>query len=236
MHVDARGVIGALQSITEAVVNRTGAANAHYLHNGDLASEQTICDSTDPATCTGCKSLSSLLLAFTEAHVSSLSPKSKDSEYVVSSSWCSLAAAAALYLNYALRLWNWGQPVDRRLHRMLLETILRDLMQSENVMSGNELSSKLWLWKVFVGAYAAEVSSYNAARENLSGHANDIKDHYRLEWLHGGLKRWSQTHGITQWDAVKFVLADVAWPLQPDSNDNNVLAEQVWAKAVPIIA
>ncbi|KAK2606222.1 hypothetical protein QQS21_003393 [Conoideocrella luteorostrata] len=37
--IDAHGVISALQRITEAEINRTGETNAHYLHDGDLASE-----------------------------------------------------------------------------------------------------------------------------------------------------------------------------------------------------
>lgn len=119
---------------------------------------------------------------------------------------------------------------------MLLDTILRDLMSSENERSRNELTDKLWLWKAFLAAYATEMSEYNASVVDLTQKAHDVEDQLRLKWLHVGLQRWSQTNGITQWDAVKLLLAEIAWPLQSDSNDQNVLARQIWVKFVPATA
>ncbi|KAK7217774.1 hypothetical protein V2G26_005777 [Clonostachys chloroleuca] len=68
-------VIDALRGLTEAVRKRRVNDGApHVVHDPSFANETTICDSQDPATCTGCKNLSCLLFAFTEDHVSSTLP------------------------------------------------------------------------------------------------------------------------------------------------------------------
>ncbi|KAL4730838.1 hypothetical protein ACLX1H_002880 [Fusarium chlamydosporum] len=104
-----------------------------------------------------------LILAAVETHMDSLcgyGDKTRDREMPLGmeSSWSGIHIAAELYLHQVLRLWNVGGLLEVNFHLHILAYLSWDLAKSEGVLDAGPIAtSKLWLWKAFVGAGFLEV-------------------------------------------------------------------------------
>ncbi|VUC28779.1 unnamed protein product [Clonostachys rosea] len=217
----AAKVINALRGLTEAVRKRRINDGApHVVHDPSYANETTICDSQDPATCIGCKNLSCLLFAFTEAHVSSTLPSTSQAlEGTLLASWRALAASVALYLNNVLLLWNSGQPIDRRLFLRILETLVYYAPELKNDWnSQSKRTSELPFWILYTASFALVTHPQEGSGQEI--------EETRL-WLHEKIKRWACTYQVLEWTDARASLSNITWP-QPRSDLQEEIARQVW--------
>ncbi|CAH0051887.1 unnamed protein product [Clonostachys solani] len=214
-------VIDALRGLTEAVRKRRVNDGApHVVHDPSYANETTICDSQDPTTCTGCKNLSCLLFAFTEAHVSSTLPTADEAlEGTLLASWRALAASVALYLNNVLLLWNSGQPIDRRLFLRMLETLVQyapELKDDWNTQS--KRASELPFWMLYTASFALATHP---------GEGSDQQIEEIRSWFYKKIRRWACTYQVLEWMDARASLANITWPqARPDLQEE--IARQVW--------
>jgi hypothetical protein len=248
--VDARPIIKTLEGLTNAVTARYNRRHApsppssHYVLDDALASSRTVCDSNDPSTCTGCKNLSALLLANTQAHVSTLAPHEVNDERSSSATqiltcWCGAVTAAAFYLNGVLRLWNAGQPIEPRLFRRLIDILKRDIERSENEREKGKRSNELWFWKVFVGSYAlavAPVEQKQQLSEWMSGglvypNISTSEERKIIQgWFDERIRRWSKLNNITEWEDAKEALSRIVWATTMVEEDK--IAKNIWTEAI----
>ena len=150
------------------------------------------------------------LFGFTEKVV----PECSSAEKGFATSWCSIAITSGLYLHGILGLWNAGKPIDRRLFRLLMTILVRDLDRTRNESSGRSLSD-LWFWEHFVGAYSLAWHQSHAYDETLQA----IESYFD-----SSIRSWSHACNVTQWEAAQQRLLKVAWP----SSEPQILAERVW--------
>ncbi|CAG9985012.1 unnamed protein product [Clonostachys byssicola] len=214
-------VIDALRGLTEAVRKRRVNDGApHVVHDPSLANDTTICDSQDPATCTGCKNLSCLLFAFTEAHVSSTLPTANQAlEGTLLASWRALAASVALYLNNVLLLWNSGQPIDRRLFLRILETLVHHAPELKNEWNmQSRRASELPFWMLYTASFALATHPQEGSDQQIE----EIRS-----WLHKKIKTWARTYQVLEWTDAQASLSNITWP-QPRGDLQEEIARQVW--------
>ncbi|CAG9936360.1 unnamed protein product [Clonostachys rosea f. rosea IK726] len=214
-------VIDALRGLTEAVRKRRVNDGApHVVHDPSYANETTICDSQDPASCTGCKSLSCLLFAFTEAHVSSTLPTANQVlEGTLLASWRALAASVALYLNNVLLLWNSGQPIDRRLFLRILRTLVHyapELKNNWNTQSRR--ASELPFWMLYTASFALTTHPQEGSEQQFE----EIRS-----WLRNKIRRWARTYQVLEWTNARASLSNIIWP-QPRGDLQEEIARQIW--------
>lgn len=226
--VDGIDVFDALRGITTAVCKQKPSHRPHHVRNTDLASERTICDTEDSSTCSGCKGLSAMLFAFTNAHASTIRfrhVKNGSYEPELQISWRALGSASAFYLNSVVLLWNSGRPIELRLFSRLLATLMSDIEHTKWHMSIMERKSNLWFWKVFVGTHAL-----SAIRN--SGLCNENGLYEAQDWFFSQITAWSSFRNITRWEDARAVLSDIVWPDPALDPRYEVMARALWTKAL----
>lgn len=137
----------------------------------------------------------------------------------LTSSWCSMAITSELYLTVVLGLWNAGNPIDRRLFRIIISILTRDLKQQPEALSVISNLSDFLLWKYFIGAYS------------LAWHQCHEFDDMICEaqgFFDRSIQIWSEAHNIRQWEHAQRRLSKIAWP----DDKSQALAKEVWAKAI----
>ncbi|KAL9561336.1 hypothetical protein ACKAV7_014691 [Fusarium commune] len=145
-------------------------------------------------------------------------PECSSAKTNFATSWCSIAITSGLYLHGVLGLWNAGEPIERRLFRILMTILVRDLDRPSNE-SNDRISSDLWLWQHFIGAYS------------LAWHQSYVDDETMQaieSYFDSSIRKWSQACNVAQWEEAQQRLLKVAWP----SSQPQVLAEMVWGRAL----
>jgi hypothetical protein len=206
------------------------APRNHYVHSAFLrGTALSICDpeSRDSSTCAGCTSLPKLLLAFTQANVDSLRGAALKPG-AMASSWASLATAANLYYTCVLRFWNAGCPHEARLFKRLVEGMRKDIGRMECELVKDDIKGwDLWLWKLFVTAYALAITPDGAGEKEYRrlGFEEGRSDWHKemMGWVKGRVRMWA-AEGKT-WQDVKGVLGRVVWPGEFPDED---LARGIW--------
>ncbi len=246
--VDPEPVIDALRGITYAVLqNETPQAGLLSPCVYDVVTApRRICGSEDSTTCDGCKSLSGLFLAYTEAHVTSLSrdprsrtsPPAKPSQPPLLSSWVGLATAAGFYLNTVLRLWNGGNPEEPRLFDRLIRMLKKDIAGTEvaALRAGKgTLLNALWFWKVFMGAYAAQRLAESQSMFKATPPREDNpqpSEPLNIRWFGERIRRWSQLTGTLEWREARAMLMEIVYPECPVQLEMAQMPQRIWESAV----
>ena len=245
--VDPEPVIDALRGITYAVVqNETPQARVlnHCVYDV-ITAPSRICDSEDSTTCDGCKSLSGLFLAYTEAHVTSLSrdprspasPPAKLSQPQLLSSWVGLATAADFYLNTVLRLWNGGNPEEPRLFDRLIRMLKKDIAGTEAAAlraGKGTLLNALWFWKVFMGAYASQCLAESQSIFKATPPQEDNpqpRGRLNIQWFGERIRRWSQLTGTLEWREARAMLMEIVYPESPAELEMPQMPQRIWERA-----
>ncbi len=251
--VDAEPTIEALRAITTALSTQQSQNQlvSHYAAYNAVSTTRTICDTDDSSTCTGCKALSALFLAYTEAHVSSLShdPTPRGSRrgsphmstrpqrqnMALRSSWVGLVTAAGFYLNAVMLLWNGGNPEDPWMFRRLIRMLKKDIALTEEAALRDGKGTRrgaFWFWKVFMGAYALQrLSEARGVFEatpptDATGDEPDTTD---SGWFDARVRRWSQATKVTEWSEARKALMQIVYP---SSSKESHMPNLIWRRAV----
>jgi hypothetical protein len=228
--VDARPTIEAMRNMTRAASKRHTTNHRHHVR-GDLASERTLCDSEDPATCSGCRSFSNLLYSFTNAHVSTFKPRHEQPQCTgewLPAAWRSLAAISIFYNNHVLQLWNHGQPVEPLLFPRLINALKSDIMDTESDATVVGIRNSLWLWKVAVGAHGV-LATIMADDPRAYIRYMDLEQ--AKAWFLAWIRKWAVARGITEWGDVKRALEDIVWPSTETMSFYETL---IWTEAINV--
>ncbi|KAL9564968.1 hypothetical protein ACKAV7_010882 [Fusarium commune] len=168
---------------------------------------------------------SKLNFAIADSHAASLygvtenaMPECSSAQTSFATSWCSIAITSGLYLHGVLGLWNAGKPIERRLFRLLMTMLARDLDRTSNESNGR-MFSDLWFWRHFIGAYSLAWHESHAYDETLQA----IESYFD-----SSIRKWSQACNVVQWEEAQQRLLKVAWP----PSQPRVLAEIVWERAL----
>ncbi|KAL4968475.1 uncharacterized protein BDV14DRAFT_196780 [Aspergillus stella-maris] len=146
-------------------------------------------------------------------------------------SWGGISAAAELYMHGMLGVVNNGKRIECRLLYRILCILQRDVEETRCdifvLTDKHGLLRSLWLWKVFMGIMAiarsqhacelvpprstatadpdprARCSCSNLCQERLQS---------AYDWFLNCARSWSMASGMTAWEDVESVLAEIVWP------------------------
>jgi hypothetical protein len=143
--------------------------------------------------------------------------------------------ALGLYCQSVLGIWNAGEPYAPWTFRHALATVQDDARATEPAMLAGIANRDLWLWKVFVAAFALaktedilQVAVADAPSSQLAYYSGpDLP--LALRPFRASFRRyiraWSTATGVDGWEAAQVALERVCWPKEFAGTG---LAEFVW--------
>ncbi|VUC26271.1 unnamed protein product [Clonostachys rosea] len=141
-------------------------------------------------------------------------------------SWSSIAPAGSMYVNNVMA----DLPAnDCHVYSQLYLRLTRDIDSTEGIMRDGAGGHKIWLWKVFTGAYT--IAKTQLAVEDARGRAEDGSSPFHMLrlWFGQRIQSWSQRAHVVDWKDAKEALSAVSWP---EGSAGAGLSEKLWQEAV----
>ncbi|KAL4795204.1 hypothetical protein BDV19DRAFT_363307 [Aspergillus venezuelensis] len=240
--VDAIPIIKCLANITETLdkvrANETSEQHMHRVWNDGGSTRLLLVLVTSHVSC---------FLADDEPDFG----KSKN----CGTSWGGIAAAMELYMHSVLGIMNNGAPIECRLLYRILGILQRDIEETRHdgltVSNENGLLRSLWLWKAFTGIMAIARSQHACELVPLSlsrppatldpgpcggcscSHPRQWQERLQIicNWFRDCARSWSVASGMTAWEDVESLLAEIAWP-RGLHGQGRECAAGVWARVL----
>ncbi|CAG9946560.1 unnamed protein product [Clonostachys rosea f. rosea IK726] len=140
--------------------------------------------------------------------------------------WSSIAPAGSMYVNNV----EADLPAnDCHVYSELYLRLTRDIDSTEGIMRAGAESHKIWLWKVFTGAYT--IAKTQLAVEDVSGRAEDDSSPFQMLrlWFGQRILSWSRRAHVVDWKDAREALSAVSWP---EDSAGAGLSEKLWQEAV----
>ncbi|KAH7304784.1 hypothetical protein B0I35DRAFT_444910 [Stachybotrys elegans] len=231
-HNDMNGwpVIDAMRMMTEALTRSYCSNPLHRARDGEQEGLRTLCVSQE-STCVGCQALGAIFFAFTDGHASTVQPSGRPSSEIrppLWSNWRSLAVSSTFYLHSVVHLRNYGRPIEPLLFIRMLRALRADIQDTATHMPEEGTDGNFWFWKVFVGTHVL-LSTIQLAGTAAYAAVFDVSE--SILWFYSQIRLWSVAHSVTEWEAARVVLSEIAWPNYSPDSDYGALGKSIWATA-----
>ncbi|CAH0054377.1 unnamed protein product [Clonostachys solani] len=140
--------------------------------------------------------------------------------------WSSLAPAGSMYVNNVVA----DLPAnDCHVYSQLYLRLTRDIDNTEGIMRAGAEDHKIWLWKVFTGAYT--IAKTQLAVEDAGSRAEDDSSPFQMLrlWFGQRIQSWSRRAHVIDWKDAKEALSAVSWP---EDSAGAGLSEKLWQEAI----